>query len=185
MRSRLFTQQVVIVALFAAIAGLACYDPSGLRGDADFNRTLQICKRASKVEVFEGLPHPENEQETFAKEKLRSDVFQNHDFDFYQPAISLSPGELDRFISASSSRWYFRVIRPDQPAVACGRFHPDFLVRFRGANEIVDVQICLGCGMAAFYGPTGRKFVDLSHWAHDKWMSLHSGYRVKRPVRGH
>lgn len=179
MRSRLSTQQIVIAALFAAIAGLACYDPSGLRRDADFNRMLQLCKRASKVEVFEGLPHQMFEPELLAQEQQRSDVFQNHDFDFYEPALSLPDDEFDCFISRVVSR---RTYRAWQGFKACGGFHPDFLLRFHGADSTIDVQICLGCGEAVLFGGDGYSYVDIDEFARNSWETLREKSRTKRPL---
>ncbi|MBX3449419.1 MAG: hypothetical protein KF777_07665 [Planctomycetaceae bacterium] len=179
MRSRLFTQQVVIAALFAAIAGVAYYDSSGLRGDGDFNRTLQMCKRASKVEVFEGLPHQMFEPELLAQEQQRSDVFQNHDFDFYEPAFSLPGDEFDGFISKVVSR---RTYRAWQGFKACGGFHPDFLLRFHSADGIIDIQICLGCGEALLFGRDGYSYVEISEFARERWKTLQEKSRTKRPL---
>lgn len=179
MRGRISPRHVVIAALFAAIAGVAYYDPSGLRGDAGFNRTLRMCKQASKVEVFEGLPHQMFEPELLAQEQQRSDVFQNHDFDFYEPALSLPGNEFSCFISSVVSR---RTYRAWQGFKACGGFHPDFLVRFHGTDGSIDVQICLGCGEAVLFGRDGYSYVDISESAREKWTTLRENSRTKRPL---
>lgn len=179
MKGRISTRHLVIAALFAAIAAVAYYDPSGLRWDAAFNRTLRMCKQASKVEVFEGLPHQMFEPELLAQEQQRSDVFQNRDFDFYEPALSLPGDEFDCFISRVVSRRTYRAWRGFK---ACGGFHPDFLLRFHSADGTIDVQICLGCGEALLFGRDGYSYVEISEFARNNWQTLREKSRTKRPL---
>ncbi len=139
---------------------------------------LRMCGKAAKVELFEGLPHPYWDKELLKKEEKRPDVFQNHGFGFYSPAIKLPDSDHKLLFS--------KVTRVDSYTPwlgprACGGFHPDYLIRFHGRQGVVDLHLCMGCSMAVFYGPKTKADVDIHPSVHDAWRPIPYRNLIKRP----
>jgi hypothetical protein len=139
---------------------------------------LEACRGAQKVEVFEGLPHPFWEPKLWGREERRKDVFWNHGFGFYVPALALSRQDRDRLLSSATRRaTYF----PWGGPKLCGGFHPDLLLRFHHSIGVIDVHLCFGCNEVIFYGLSSRSHVDLSEVAAHQWKEIQERNRTKRP----
>ena len=178
----------IFAALCVAFVFAACQAQ-----DTDFSRRktqeplpgnleglMAQCRAASRVEIFEGLPHPMNESALLEQELRRGVVFQNHGFGFYSPALSVPQGERDRLVSEVMAAAAFM---PYSGPKFCGGFHPDLLVRFHlGGGGKVDVQLCFGCNEAIFYGASESAKVDIEPTAEYSWQAFHRRHWKKRPA---
>lgn len=157
--------------------------PQQIESDVASHRNLagllDLCRTAPRVDIFEGLPHPMAERELFAREQRRSDVFRNHDFRFYTPALSLPRNGRVRLLTGVTRESSFM---PWRGPKLCGGFHPDLLLRFHHFSAVVDVHLCFGCGEAIFYGPATRAHVDFSEKTAETWRKIQRHNRAKRPA---
>jgi len=139
---------------------------------------LERCRAASRVEIFEGLPHPRWERESLVKESQRADTFENHDFRFYSPAMPLPLSQrrqlLSRVLKDSNYRQW-------QGYKLCGGFHPDFLVRFHCVTGIIDLHLCFGCAEAEFFENGIINHVNLKERVSNFLERLQKANRMKRP----
>jgi hypothetical protein len=139
---------------------------------------LVRCRTASRVEVFEGLPHQKWEKDALARENKRADTLMNHDFKFYSPAMQLSSAQRAKVLSiiirdASYQAW----VGPK----FCGGFHPDFLVRFHLESGVIDVHLCFGCSEAKFFDGSTLAHVDIRESGTDELKPVLQACRSKRP----
>lgn len=132
------------------------------------------------MEVFEGLPHQTWEGELLDVEKRRPDVFLSREFSFYSPALNLPTSDRDRLLSKVKSSATFKGWFGEK---ACGGFHPDLLLRFHHSSGIVELQLCIGCHEALFYGPNLYARVDLESSEVKELEEIQRRNRTKRPQK--
>ena len=149
-----------------------------LESDPVHTRLLAHCRAAQRVDIFEGLPHP-HERKLFAREQKRRDIFRNHDFDFYVPALNLSKHDHWQLVSGVRCKSAFTSWTGPK---YCGGFHPDLLLRFYDSTAVVDVHLCFGCGEAIFYGDGSSSHVEFSFRNQEKWKEIQQRNRTKRPI---
>ncbi len=140
---------------------------------------LARCKVASRIEVFEGLPHISFERHELARESKRADTFLNHGFRFYSPAMRLPSADRTKVLS--------RVIRNSSYEAwlgpkFCGGFHPDLLVRFHLEAGVIDLHLCFGCNEAKFFDGTTLAHVNISTNIADELERVQQACRSKRPA---
>ena len=139
---------------------------------------LARCRAASRMEVFEGLPRPMADQETWVQESERTDTFLNHDFRFYRPAMQLPSAQRSKVLSSVVRDSSFQAWSGPK---YCGGFHPDLLVRFHSDSSVLDVHLCFGCGEAKFIdGPTVAH-VDIRDDIVAELRRVQEACRTKRP----
>jgi hypothetical protein len=147
---------------------------------ANLGPLLDLCRNASRMEVFEGLPHPYFETQLMQKELLRADVTMNHGFGFYTPALKLNSGDVQTLRTEVCQKSAYKKFAGMK---SCGGFHPDLLLRYHTTQGIVDTHLCFGCNEAIFFGPQTRAHVDIEQAPSDRWMTIQQNYQTKRPKR--
>jgi hypothetical protein len=142
---------------------------------------LELCRNASRLEVFEGLPHQEREKELMELEKQRDDVMTNHGFRFYAPAVGIRENDARSLHARVCKLSAYYGLIPNSANCPCCIFHPDLLLRFHTEEDAVDVHLCFGCDMANFYKEvtTIRAGMDDSIW--NFWEVAQVGLQLKRP----
>lgn len=139
---------------------------------------LERCRAASRVEIFEGLPHPHWERASLARERRRADTFENNGFRFYSPAMSLPLSQQRQLLSrALKDSTYRQWMGPS----FCGGFHPDYLVRFHSDTGIIDLHLCFGCAEAEFFENGILSHLNLRERVSDALARLQKANRIKRP----
>ena len=120
---------------------------------ADLNRAFA---RASKVEVFEGLPHPFEGKEFVKSERLAKSTFELDGQWLYATAHRMPAEDVIAF-----QRWAsgepFKVWRGVK---FCGGFHADYVVQFEGDGATYSVLFCFGCYEARIMRVSAGRTVD-------------------------
>lgn len=126
---------------------------AGLLGGSDVDSFRKSVSAISDLQVFEGLPDPKTESVLFAKENARPDVTRYLGFSFYAKPIGLTPAELGEL------REVFNPGNPFSPGGGqdpCGRFHPDYLLVWKGKADAFYAMIGLGCQEIEAVSPSYR-----------------------------
>jgi len=148
---------------------------SAIEATDDFRKSLAT---ASKLVVYEGLPHQLFEQAVMQRESERPDVTRIAGYPFYTPAVSAKNEELlEKLLSDPKSidvwigeKW-------------CGGFHPDYSVSWTSGGNTYSALICFGCEEVIFSEGTRRFRYELAHEACDAFERDLASYRSKRPER--
>lgn len=142
---------------------------------AEVEAYRRIFGAAEEIVIYEGLPHPDEEEELLKVESKRKDVVKLPPMDeaFYTPAAEAVNAEaLLKLLSAPDS------IRVNQPK-KCG-FHSDYCIQFKHQNITYRAFICFGCGeLMVMRGDNGTKF-DFNN---DELKKLLAAYEKKRPKK--
>jgi hypothetical protein len=111
------------------------------------------------VEVFEGLPHQNNE-ELLNSELKKRNSFKCNGFNFYKGKKQLSFADTESLRNLLMDRESYRKYSGPK---ACGGFHPDFVIQFKQKEEIVTIQLCFGCSEARMYKNDRIVYCDLKN----------------------
>jgi len=160
------------------------YDP--LMGFAKWEKSqplalavaLQTVDSASKITIYEGLPHQMFEARSFRREAERADVLWVHDVPFYQKPLEVTPEDLKRATAvyhAAESHQNF-----SGPKL-CGGFHPDYYIVWSKGSKWVGAMICLGCGEWISLNKDGYRYEDISKEAHAQLKEMLQKYVSLRP----
>ena len=142
-------------------------------------RLLARCRAASRVEVFEGLPHDKWDKVGLARESKRADTFLNHDFRFYSPAMQLLSAQRSKILSSVIRDSSYRAWRGPK---WCGGFHPDLLVRFHLESGVIDLHLCFGCSEAKLFDGSTLAHVNVRESVADELERVQQACRTKRPA---
>jgi hypothetical protein len=148
---------------------------------ASYDQITQILgpvSQESKVELFEGLPHPREEPKLLAAESKRGISFEDHGFLFYMPASRITEPDtvaLRRILRLEKNYGRFKGFK------MCGGYHPDFLIRLSGESGIVSFQICFGCGEARIFKGAQIVHCDLAGESFTFLKAILEDYYLERP----
>lgn len=170
------TASMLLVALMS-LAALDAGDPEAAENRETFSELAQILVKADRLEVYEGLPHPKAEKDLFEAEKNAKETIERHGFLFYKDPFTVEP-KLTKKLYAMSLQT--KTLKTYAPAF-CGGFHPDYALVFYAGNNIVEVQICFGCGEIKFFSGGKEAHFSLSSSGHKQWRKLLSTLRKNRP----
>jgi len=144
---------------------------------------------AERVEIFEGLPNPSGERDSFAEEKRAKGCREIAGEWFYakpQEARLADILELQRLTAGG-------FFRPRQGLKLCGGFHADYALALIDGKNTHYVFFCLGCHEAKIIGETQpfaaglfpddfRLTTDLKPEFFDSWRARLTAYRKERPA---
>lgn len=139
---------------------------------------LEAVRRADKVILYEGLPHPSYEKEVLAEEKKNKSVRELHGQPFYEAPLDLSAEvakQLRELLGHAAT------YEPFEGEKKCGGFHPDYAVEFTLGADRYLAQICFGCKEVKLFGPNVKTRHDLSKGPCEKLKKLLENYRKNRP----
>lgn len=183
MRQILFS--VLLTALLAA-SSLACKPSTPATDNTSASTSLlpNAFKNASAIRLYEGLPHPSFEQETFESEKKTKPVEQHHGHAFYSEPLDLKPQDAEALSAILSDT---KSLKPFVDGKKCGGFHPDYALQLPYANKQTSptwALLCFGCNEIKIIDPntnTDSTF-DLSSDASEKLQTTLKNYRKNRPT---
>lgn len=168
-----------IVSIFL-LAGFVLADGKHQHDDdADDKSRVEDYKRifaaAEGIVIYEGLPHPYEEEELLKVESKRKDTVKLPPLGeaFYTPAVEAVNAEaLLKLLSGPDG------IRVNQPK-KCG-FHSDYCIQFKHQDATYRAFVCFGCGeLMVRQGDSGATF-DFND---DELKKLLAVYEKKRPKK--
>ncbi len=137
---------------------------------------MAIIAGAKNIEIYEGLPHQDDEPELLERELKRKDITKLADewldYPFYTPSTkATNEDELRKLLSGPSG------IAADLHPKKCG-FHPDYCIQFQHEKKRYFAFICMGCSdIIIKHGDETHSFIFNS----DKLKPLLAIYDSKRP----
>lgn len=109
---------------------------------------------AKEIIIYEGLPHPEEEEELLKVESKRNDTVRIPPLDeaFYTPAVeAVNADAIIKLLSGSDG---IRINHPKK----CG-FHSDYCIQFKHQEATYRAFVCFGCGeLLVMKGESGVTF---------------------------
>ncbi len=134
---------------------------------------------ATKVELYEGLPHHVFEESLLEQELRAKQTLRLYGYPFYTDLLGLKSddaAELTRLFTDSSS------FEPFNTAKKCdGLYHPDYAIRWHTSEGPTHCLVCFGCSEVQIFGPRGELYCDFTRDGCDKFKMLLQRYRKNRP----
>jgi hypothetical protein len=130
------------------------------------------------VQLFEGLPHPTTEKESFEAELDRVNEIDYSGHKFYDKTISMNEADASTLFRLLTTAEGFQ---PRLGVKFCGGFHPDWLVVFDRNGTPIECYCCFGCGEAEFHRGEESVHVDMTSATAKQLNDLLSKYRSSRP----
>ena len=127
----------------AAIASLlaGCREP-----------VFQSLKKTDELFVYEGLPHPGRESDSFRKEKKNKDVTQIGGHWFYDARVKAGGQSHKGLMNLLCDRNSLSVPSPIVAQKDCGPFHPDYAIAWSSDGVENYLMICYTCWEATLIG---------------------------------
>lgn len=127
-----------VVILTVASVGLISAALLFLSGD----RAVSDFSTATNVEIWEGLPHPNMEVQTFLQESNRHKTRNLQSHAFYDTVGKLATADQQQLMTLlgelDMSRHYVNMKKCE--------FHPDYALCWSDGNHQYAILFCLGCG---------------------------------------
>ena len=145
-------------------------------------------KKADKVVVHEGLPHPLSEKDKYDVEKKKTNVTRprkdkvKEETDahrFYDPPQAASAADAKALTTLFANP---DVIKAFSGNKRCGGFHPDYAIEWRAGSDVYYVEICYGCSEVKAYGPKDTLHADVSKSGLEDFKKVLAGYQKNRPM---
>jgi hypothetical protein len=134
---------------------------------------------AKQITVFEGLPHPDGERSELENERRSKKCVEMHGRFFYDDP---RPAGHDDFLSMRQTLLRAGGIVEWGGTKLCGRFHPDYLIRWTTVRGTYDALVCFGCHEIKLFGPRERLYADLSKETYEQLKQTLAGFRKHRPM---
>jgi hypothetical protein len=175
----------LVTVLTVALAGRAEERPD--TNYDNYKPLAEAVKKADKVVVYEGLPHPLSEKATFEAEKNKANVVRPRKdkvkveadaHPFYGPPREVREADAKALTALVTNP---DVVKPFGGNKRCGGFHPDYAVEWRAGGEAYYVEVCYGCREVKVYGPKQSLYADLSPKGLDEFKKVLAGYQKDRP----
>jgi len=152
--------------------------------EADRTKFISAIRGATKITVFEGMPHPAWEGEDLKVETKRKDHLILHTQHFYSEPLVISEGEIREIQRAFENRKTFFVMESIVMKM-CGGFHADYAVEWTLPEGKYCALICLGCEDLWLRGPGMTHDCMLSKFAAEGFKTLLRPHRQNRPLTKH
>ncbi len=174
---------ITITVSFALLVGFASADekPGHVCAKDNPERKDQveaykgIFAAAKDVVIYEGLPHPNDEEDLLKTELKRKDIVKLPPLDeaFYTPAVKAIDAEaMLKLLSGSDG------IRVNTPS-KCG-FHSDYCIQFEDQDTIYRAFVCFGCVEVLVVQGDSRVTFGFDD---EKLKELLAPYHNKRPKK--
>jgi hypothetical protein len=111
----------------------------------DLPELLAQIDAADGVRVYEGLPHPNLEQDLFQEESARTKTLEIDGHRFYAVAVSVVPEKLAVLQKAVADPSLYEAYPDPDAEKACGGFHPDWCLVVDKGEESFHFHFCFGC----------------------------------------
>ncbi len=142
----------------------------------------QSIRQAEKLTLYEGLPHPFSEAESFESARKSNHTIEQYGFLFYAGTLELKAEDEQKLKAILGSSWAYQ---PYSGEEKCGGFHPDFAVGWRVTGTDRQSLICFSCLELKLYTPAGEITYGIPNGSRDRLKSLLSVYRQNRPPFSH
>ena len=176
---------LVMTALSLMFLGTSC----GNKWERELRAEQQNFKRyfpallreflaAKDLTLYEGLPHPFSERESFASERDRKQTTKLHGFYFYpaQQTVKLDDARSLQALFVQTDAFV-----PYRGPKACGGFHPDYALEWTAEEGTYQMLICFGCHEVKVFGPNSAVYCDIPSNTYQALKTLLSGYVKQRP----
>lgn len=138
-----------------------------------------LLRDTDELIVYEGLPHPSNEPDSFLEEARTKQTFTQSDQYFYEKPLACTPE--DKTILNQIFRTV-QVCEPYRGQKLCGGFHADYLFEWRKEHVVlVKVLLCLGCDETLVIVGDKEQQTELSKEAIELFRPLLKKYPRQRP----
>lgn len=161
--------------LYDPLTGFAKWESSQ---PLELGMALRIVDTATKVTIYEGLPHNLFEAKTFRSEAERADILWVRDVPFYKNPLKVSSDDL-RLLTTEYKR--LEAHQAFSGLKECGGFHPDYYAVWSNSADWVGVMICLGCAEWISLTRDGYRYEDISKMTHSKLDKILRKYVSQRP----
>ena len=154
----------------AAIASLlaGCREP-----------VFQSLKKTDELFVYEGLPHPGRESDSFRKEKKNKEVTQIGGHWFYDARVKAGGQSHKGLMNLLCDRNSLSVPSPIVAQKDCGPFHPDYAIAWSSDGVENYLMICYTCWEATLIGE-GRSTLYVINGI-KPWQELLADFQANRP----
>jgi hypothetical protein len=190
-------QRIVLSAGIVVAMGVLCLAgdsktkrPPATKRDRERQRYLEEFKKlppmtgllgkATKVVLYEGLPHQLWEAKLLKEELKTKKTVKINDFPFYKDVLPLRAGDGKKLTSLFGQPG---VLVPFSGAKLCGGFHPDYCVEWQLGKDVYRAVICFGCHEVKFHGPKDSVYCDVNDAALAELKQILKEYRKNRPEK--
>jgi len=138
-------------------------------------------RRADRLTVYEGLPHPLYEEEAFRGELKAARTAQLCGFPFYREPLELKDEDARALRDLLGDASTYRAYSGEKK---CGGFHPDYAVEWPSSGEVDRALICFGCSEVRIIRSRGGTFFYDLRRGRDRrprLLDLLKAYRKNRP----
>ena len=139
----------VLVTVLAGIA-LCKAEPETDTNFENYKPLAAAIRKADRVVLYEGLPHPGWENEAYERELKSKKTVKFHDWPFYAKPLPLSEKDGKALTKVFTTASNFTEFAGEKK---CGGFHPDYCIEWHVGKEIYRSLVCFGCGEVKVYGP--------------------------------
>ena len=140
---------------------------------------VAVIAPADELIAYEGLPHQHWERELLAKELKSGQHLMLGDFPFYARPVPIGQEDAKRLLTLCATEQTFRPLTGEK---ACGGFHPDWCLLWRGPAGECRVLLCFGCCEARLQcGDRTELRTDLDSAVQRELVALMKPYRTNRP----
>ena len=139
----------------------------------------QSLKKTDELFVYEGLPHPVLEGDSFEEEKKRKDLLNVEGHWFYNAKVPVRGETRDRLMILLFDDNSFGVPGPHDAEKDCGDFHPDYAIAWKSEGEENYLMICYTCREAILTRDGQSKAYVLR--GIEPWQELLAHFQDKRP----
>ena len=147
---------------------------------SQFTPIAEGIRRASSLNLYEGLPHQGWEADQLKKELATKKTLRIHGFPFYERPLPIAADEVEplrRLCAAADS-----FLSYGGPKL-CGGYHPDYCLAWRDGEATYHLLICFGCHEMKLYGPKQELLADIRSDAFKQFETTLKKYRDQRPKR--
>jgi hypothetical protein len=150
------------------------------------NRTGEIVKEAillaiddaTRVILYEGLPHQSFEKQSLEKELETKPFVKVHGYPFYTKTLNVSDRDMESLRTILSTEASYE---PFSGEKRCGGFHPDYTVEWGTGPESCFVHICFGCEEFKVFWKDVATRTNIEKKTAESLRSILKNYRSERP----
>jgi hypothetical protein len=169
-----------LLTIALATTAVRAEEPAKKTDDNFDNRKplVEGIKKADKIIVYEGMPHPTFDKDLLAselKQKKNVRLHQEYFYDSPKPVKEAVGKVLTDVIADPASLQAYRGPK------RCGGFHPDYAVEWKAGSDTYHVQICYGCKELKIYGPKLELHCDIKEDALNRLKETLAKFRENRP----
>ncbi len=172
--------QVAVVMVLVALGSCAKAPPEPRDVNTNYDNYSALVAgigRATKVVLYEGLPHQWSEEPAFQQE-IRKPHVVLHEYPFYTELLELKPEDAYELVQTVTNVANFT---PWAGYKKCGGYHPDYALEWHTTDGVYRCLVCLGCYEVKVFGPQSELYCDMTPETKQRLKALFKPYRKNRP----